>query len=68
MFMGASLIVTSLILTAVADATLGMSCTNPQTGHSALHRTFPLGLDDLTELELAFITPSSAIGQEEENG
>jgi hypothetical protein len=63
--MESSLIVTALILTAFADATPCMSCTNPQTGHSAPRRTFPLGLDDLTELGLAFITPSSAVGQEE---
>jgi hypothetical protein len=64
--MKASRILTLRTLTALAAATLCMSCTFPQTYHSTQHRTFALGPDDLTQFGIAFITPSTVTGQEEE--
>jgi hypothetical protein len=54
------------MLTAIAAATLCLGCAIPQTYHSAQHRTFSLEPDDLTQHGLAFITPSTVTGQEEE--
>jgi hypothetical protein len=53
-------------LTALAAASLCIGCAIPQTYHSIQHRTFSLGPDDLTQYGLAFITPSTVTGQEEE--
>jgi hypothetical protein len=53
-------------LAALAAATLCLGCAIPQTYHSTQHRTFSLGPDDLTQHGLAFITPSTVTGQEEE--
>ena len=64
--MKASGIFTFRTLTAIAAAALCLSCTLPQTYHSAQHRTFSLGPDDLTQFGIAFITPSTVTGQEEE--
>ena len=54
------------MLTALAAATLCLGCAIPQTYHSIQHRTFSLGPNDLTQYGLAFITPSTVTGQEEE--
>jgi len=53
-------------LIALAAATLCLGCAIPQTYHSTQHRTFSLGPDDLPQHGLAFITPSTVTGQEEE--
>lgn len=53
-------------LIALAVATLCLSCTLPQTYHSTQNRTFSLGPDDLSRYGLAFITPSTVTGQEQE--
>jgi hypothetical protein len=54
------------MLSVLAAATLCLGCAIPQTYHSTQYRTFSLGPDDLTQYELAFITPSTVTGQEEE--
>ena len=54
------------MLTALAAATLCLGCAIPQTYHSMQHRTFSLGPNDLTQYGLAFVTPSTVTGQEEE--
>jgi hypothetical protein len=53
-------------LIALAVATLCLNCTLPQTYHSTQNRTFSLGPDDLSRYGLAFITPSTVTGQEQE--
>ena len=53
-------------LIALAVATLCLGCTLPQTYHSTQNRTFSLGPDDLSRYGLAFITPSTVTGQEQE--
>ncbi len=53
-------------LTALAVATLCIGCAIPQTYHAIQQRTFSLGPNDLTQYGLAFITPSTVTGQEEE--
>jgi hypothetical protein len=53
-------------LIALAAVTLCLGCAIPQTYHSTQHRTFALGPDDLPQHGLAFITPSTVTGQEEE--
>ncbi len=55
-----------LKLTALAAATLFIGCAIPQTYHAIQQRTFSLGPNDLTQYGLAFITPSTVTGQEEE--
>ncbi len=57
---------TFLELTALAAATLCIGCAIPQTYHAIQQRTFSLGPNDLTQYGLAFITPSTVTGQEEE--
>jgi hypothetical protein len=54
------------MLAALAAATLFIGCAIPQTYHSTQHRMFSLGPDDLSQHGLAFITPSTVTGQEEE--
>lgn len=54
------------MLTVLAAATFCIGCAIPQTYHSMQHRTFSLGPNDLTQYGLAFITPSTVTGQEEE--
>jgi hypothetical protein len=54
------------MLTALAAASLCIGCAIPQTYHSTQHRTFSLGPADLSRYGLAFITPSTVTGQEEE--
>ena len=53
-------------LIALAVAALCLSCSFPQTYHSTQNRTFSLGPDDLSRYGLAFITPSTVTGQEQE--
>jgi hypothetical protein len=64
--MNASRNIALRMLAAITAATLCIGCTIPQTYHSTQHRTFTLGPDDLTWYGLAFITPSTVTGQEEE--
>ena len=64
--MKSSRILTFRILPALAALILCMGCAIPQTYHSTQHRTFNLSPDDLTQFGLAFITPSTVTGQEEE--
>jgi hypothetical protein len=64
--MKTSRIHTFRMLSALAAAILCIGCAIPQTYHSIQHRTFSLGPDDLTRHGLAFITPSTVTGQEEE--
>jgi hypothetical protein len=67
MLMKSSHIFTFRMLTAMAAATLCISCVSlPQTYHSTQYRTFTLGPNDLSQYGLAFITPSTVTGQEEE--
>jgi hypothetical protein len=54
------------ILTAIASAILCLGCAIPQTYNSEQYRTFSLTSDDLSRHGLAFITPSTVTGQEEE--
>jgi hypothetical protein len=54
------------ILTAVAAAALCLGCAIPQAYHSIQQQTFSLEPKDLAQHGLAFITPSTVTGQEEE--
>jgi hypothetical protein len=54
------------MLSALAIAALCIGCAIPQTYHSTQYRTFNLAPDDLPKYGLAFITPSTVTGQEEE--
>jgi len=54
------------ILAALAAATLCLGCSIPQTYHSYQQHTFSLRPQDLPQYGLAFITPSTVTGQEEE--
>jgi len=53
-------------LTATASVTLCLGCAIPQTYNSEQYRTFSLTSNDLRRHGLAFITPSTVTGQEEE--
>jgi hypothetical protein len=64
--MNSSRIPTFRILSVFAAAALCFGCAIPQTYHSTQYRTFALGPDDLTQYGLAFITPSTVTGQEQE--
>jgi hypothetical protein len=59
-------LLTLRILSVLAAATLCLGCAIPQTYHSTQHRTFALEPDDLPQYGIAFITPSTVTGQEEE--
>jgi hypothetical protein len=54
------------MLTALAAAALCLGCAIPQSYHSTQNRTFALEPHDLTQFGIAFITPSTVTGQEEE--
>ncbi len=54
------------VLTALATAILCLGCAIPQTYHAIQQHTFSLGPQDLPQYGLAFITPSTVTGQEEE--
>jgi hypothetical protein len=54
------------ILSAFAAAALCVGCALPQTYHSFQQNTFSLRPQDLPQYGLAFITPSTVTGQEEE--
>jgi hypothetical protein len=64
--MNSSPILKFKILSIVAAAALCLGCAIPQTYHSTQYRTFALGPDDLSQFGLAFITPSTVTGQEQE--
>jgi hypothetical protein len=54
------------MLTALAAAALCLGCAIPQSYHSTQYRTFALEPHDLTQFGIAFITPFTVTGHEEE--